>query len=139
MDYQLWVPKKICDKFQIFGTLEDLPKSGRPRDTSTRIDSIILRKSGMDSSKSSRMIKEELSLNVSSRTVQRWQNNKELRSYFAKKKPFISAKNKKARLAFAKLHFHKTQSFWESIIWSDESKFELKNTKRRKRVDSMPK
>ena len=84
------------------------------------------------------MIKEDFSLNVSSRTVQRRLSDKGLRSYFTKKKPFISAKNKKARLAFAKLHFHKTQSFWESIIWSDESKFELKNTKRRKRVWCRP-
>ena len=126
--------KIICDKFKTFSTMENLPKSGRPKATFIRMDRLIWRKFKIDSSKSSRQRREELDLNVSNRTVRRRLNTKGLRSYFGKKKPFISEKNKKARLVFAKLHFNEPLSIWENIVWSDESKFKLGNTKRTKRV-----
>ncbi|KAF2904545.1 hypothetical protein ILUMI_01634, partial [Ignelater luminosus] len=40
----------------------------------------------------------------------------------ARKKPFISKRNRKKRLNFAKLHLKKDQSFWSKVIFSDESK-----------------
>ena len=39
------------------------------------------------------------------------------------KKPLISAKNRKARLKFAKEHLHWTVKDWSKILWTDESKF----------------
>jgi hypothetical protein len=43
----------------------------------------------------------------------------------AAKKPFISAKNRVARLAFAREHLHWTVLQWKQILWSDESRFQL--------------
>jgi hypothetical protein len=41
------------------------------------------------------------------------------------KKPLISAKNRRARVSFAKKHINWTKQQWKEIIWSDESKFSL--------------
>lgn len=43
----------------------------------------------------------------------------------ARNKPFISPKNLKSRLKFAKDHVNKDQSFWNTVIFADESKFNL--------------
>eukprot|EP01133_Synstelium_polycarpum_P027186 gene27186-32745_t len=43
------------------------------------------------------------------------------------KKPFISAVNKKKRVAFAKAHVNWTTEDWKKILWSDKSKFEKVN------------
>lgn len=39
--------------------------------------------------------------------------------------PLVKANQEKARLNFATLHSHKPQSFWENILWTDETKHEL--------------
>ncbi|GFX78499.1 transposable element Tc1 transposase [Trichonephila clavipes] len=46
-------------------------------------------------------------------------------SRVARKKPFISLKNQKKRLDFAKTHQLKTDNFWKKVIFSDESKFNI--------------
>ena len=35
------------------------------------------------------------------------------------------ANHKKARLEFAKMHIDKPLSFWENVLWTDETKLEL--------------
>lgn len=55
-------------------------------------------------------------------------------NFRAKKKPFVSKINRKKRLEFAKLHIDKPQSFWNSILWSDESKFNVFGSDGRIRV-----
>lgn len=42
-----------------------------------------------------------------------------------KKKPFISLKNKKLRFDFAKQHENTPVSYWEDVIFVDESKFNI--------------
>lgn len=43
----------------------------------------------------------------------------------ARKKPFVSEVNRKKRLLFAKEHLDCDGSFWETVLFSDESKFNL--------------
>lgn len=40
-------------------------------------------------------------------------------------KPWISEKNRKARLTFAKEHLAWTANDWKKVLWSDESKFNM--------------
>ena len=37
----------------------------------------------------------------------------------------MNAKHKKDRLEFSKMHIDKPQSFWENVLWTDETKLEL--------------
>ena len=41
----------------------------------------------------------------------------------ARKKPLVSKRNLVSRLKFAKQHVHKDLSFWQNVLWTDESKF----------------
>lgn len=43
----------------------------------------------------------------------------------ARKKPYISSVNRKKRLDFAQKHIDKPLSFWETILFSDKSKFNI--------------
>ncbi|EYC34438.1 hypothetical protein Y032_0001g414 [Ancylostoma ceylanicum] len=41
----------------------------------------------------------------------------------ARKKPFVSRKNRQARMRFAREHLHWTSEDWSKVLFSDESKF----------------
>ena len=43
----------------------------------------------------------------------------------SKEKPLVSDKNVKKRLQFATDHIHKGPHFWNKIVWSDKSKFNV--------------
>jgi hypothetical protein len=70
-------------------------------------------------------IKAELSLDVSSRTIQRRLCEVGLNGRRPAKTPLLSAVNVKKRLKFAQDHISWTVADWSKVIWSDESKFML--------------
>lgn len=51
-------------------------------------------------------------------------------SFLKVKKPFISEKNRLARVAWAKKHKDWTLEQWEKVFWSDESPYCLRFAKR---------
>jgi hypothetical protein len=55
-----------------------------------------------------------------------------------RQKPFISAVNKRKRLYFSKAHIDKPISFWNSVIFFDESKFNVFSSDDRRKVWSKP-
>lgn len=108
--------------------------SRRKKKTSNAEDRLIYRHVRSNPSASTREIAEDLKLNISSRTIRRRIENCGLKSYARKKKPLLRKANIKKRLQFAKKYVNMPLSYWERVIWTDESKFELKNQKRRQRV-----
>ena len=70
-------------------------------------------------------VNNEMGKQMPPKTISRILNKQGFKSTIAKKKPFISKHNRKKRLAFARKHASKDQAFWNSILWSDESKFNL--------------
>jgi hypothetical protein len=62
---------------------------------------------------------------VSPSTVRRTLQKAGLRSCIAAKKAFVNLQQQKRRLAWAKSHADKDSRFSASIVWSDESSFEL--------------
>lgn len=70
-----------------------------------------------------RQLSEEDGVTISESTVRRRLQAGGLHGRRPAKKPFISVKNRKARLEFAKKHLHWTRRQWENVLWSDESKF----------------
>ena len=107
----------------------DRPKCGRPRKTTPRLDKLIRRKSVKDPRKSAIEISRELSevnlCNVSRSTVTRRLHDFGLFGRKSVKKPYISKKNQKARLEFAKQHLNWTVEQWSKVGFSDESKYNL--------------
>ena len=90
-----------------------------------------MRETQRNSSITLRNIVKTLKLNISSRTVRRRLKDVNLKSCLARRKLQINKVHKRKRLAFAKKYVNKPLSFWKKIIWSDESKFELLNKKKK--------
>lgn len=76
---------------------------------------------------------------ATSKTVPNIIHRHGLKGYFAVKKPFISKKNRLKRLEFARLHVNKPDSFWRTILWSDEPKYNIFGSDRHRRVWRKPK
>lgn len=126
--------QKLCNKFEISHQITNLTGRGRKRATSNRDDALIVRQTKVNSNISSSEIKDQLNLNVSTKTIRRRLHEKGLSSRVSIKKPMITLKNKKKRLEFAKKYVDKPISFWKTVVWSDESKFELVGKKKRRKV-----
>lgn len=126
---------QMVSKYKNTGTVSRTPGSGRKKITSAHTDRAIHRFVRANPSTSIRMVKEELALDsVSDRTIRRRIRARGLQSFFKLRKPLLRPANVKKRLEFAKKYVDMPISYWKKIIWTDESKFELKNCKRRKRV-----
>ncbi|XP_065363321.1 uncharacterized protein LOC135956697 [Calliphora vicina] len=70
-------------------------------------------------------VKNELNKTCSAETIRRVLRKHDFNGRVARKKPFINKKNQAARLKFAKEHINKDSSFWEPVIFADESKFNI--------------
>ncbi len=62
-----------------------------------------------------------LSVNTIHRAICRCQ----LKLYHAKRKPYVNMVQKCHRVLWAKAHLKWTVSKWKSVLWSDESKFDI--------------
>ena len=68
---------------------------------------------------------------TSTAPVQRRLHESGLHGWIAAKKPLLKDTNNKKRLAWAKKHEQGTLGRWKSVLWSDESKFEIFGSNRR--------
>lgn len=106
--------------------------TGRPRITNSVVDRNILRSARNNPRLTATDIAREIATPnepiPSIRTIRRRLQTAGLHGRRPVKKPFISAKNRKARLEWAKAHLHWGRKEWSNIIWSDESKYLLFGT-----------
>lgn len=104
-------------------------KRGRPRCTTSVVDRNILRTSRANPRLTATDIVKEISTpgqaNPSIRTVRRRLQDAGLHGRRPVKKPLISKKNRKIRVAWCKAREHWTTRQWSDVLWSDESKFML--------------
>lgn len=119
----------IVKRNRVRGGVFKMPKSGRPRSTTDRLDKIIVRTSKCDPRLTAVDIQRQINTfhgsNIHSATVQRRLRNAGLFGRRPAKKPLVSKKNLKDRLAFAKRHIDWTAEDWRKVVFSDESKFNL--------------
>jgi transposase len=118
---------RLVKKYKSRRGLADKPRTGRPRKSTVRIDRVIKMKSTADPKKTAvdiaREIEEEHDVKMSRYTVARRLKAARLHARVPVKKPWINAKNRKARLNFAKLYRNWTIKDWEKVLWTDESKY----------------
>ena len=62
---------------------------------------------------------------LSVNTVRRYIRKCNLKLYYAKQKPFINNTQKRRRLLWARAHLRWTDAKWKSVLWSDESTFQI--------------
>jgi transposase len=120
---------KILKKFRLTGSVTSALKTGRPRKTNANIDKRIKKLSESDPRMSSDKIKVKICRDydviITDRTVRRRLCEAGLMGRVAVKKPLLSKKNRKARIKFAQQHLHWTTQKWNTVLWSDESKFNV--------------
>lgn len=101
-------------------------KTGRPRKTTPRIDTKIKTMALKNPFYTAVDIKAQLEeLDISVHTVRRRLRDSGLPARKPSKKPFISKKNRTTRLQFAYDHLNWSETRWNSVLFSDESKFNL--------------
>ena len=99
-----WTVSRLCSKYRSTGKLAADNKGGRPRSTTSREDTMIVRSVKKDPWLSSVEIQKQLELPVSDRTIRQRAVEDGLFSRRPARKPLISLKNQKKRLLFATSH-----------------------------------
>lgn len=119
------VISRILSRYRETGSVETTHKGGRPRKSSKREDLLIIRMIKKNPFISLTEIVNDLKLKFSDRTVRRRAVEAGLFSRRPTKKPLVSKKNRLACLKFAKEHINWTVQKWKTVLFSDESKFNL--------------
>ena len=112
--------KKVINAINLFndtGSLSNKKRKSRERKTTPREDPAIARIAKLNPFVGAPKVKEQIAQNLKFdlfvSTIKR----------VARKKPLVSKRNLVSRLKFAKQHVLKDLSFWQNVLWTDESKF----------------
>ena len=132
----------ILKKEKTNGSLADRPIPGRARKTTRREDSLLVRKNKADRFKTAPQIRNEIrrehGIDISISTTQRRLREVGLIGRKPRRKPRLTVKHKKARIAYARAHRDWTPAQWARVIFSDESRFLLYRSDGRVYVRRMP-
>uniref|UniRef100_A0A3Q1EHV3 Transposase Tc1-like domain-containing protein n=1 Tax=Acanthochromis polyacanthus TaxID=80966 RepID=A0A3Q1EHV3_9TELE len=118
--------RRILQRHRETGSACIKKRSGRPSKTNARYDRRLKKLSTMDATDLAKEMATVSECKLSTRNIRRRLNNAGLKGCIAKKKPFVSEKNRKKRLKFAKEHLHWTAEQWSQVVWSDESKYNMR-------------
>ncbi|CAF4700528.1 unnamed protein product [Rotaria magnacalcarata] len=128
------------DKFKL--PLENRPGQGRKKLTTFKEDRYLLNLMKKDRQKSSRQLATDWNSShgksISARTVRRRLFNAGYKSYTVKPKPYRKPSHCSARLKFAKQCSDWNFSDWKTVLFSDESHFEVFNRKNKPFVRRLP-
>lgn len=133
---------KTISRYESTGSNDDKPRSGRPKVTSARQDAMMVREikknSRITAANLSQMVAEVSSIPVSPSTIRRRLHEKDFHGRRPRKVPGLSKKNIQKRYLFALEHKNHDTQYWNSVIWSDESKFDTRNDNCRRLIWRQP-
>lgn len=119
-------------RYQNTGNIIDLPKLGRPRMYSIRDERVLVRQSTINPKLTAAQLsmswKRDSSASIS--TVKRILRRYGLFGRIAAKKPFLTKKQLRARLKWCRSYINCGQDFWNTVIYSDECRIELRSRRR---------
>jgi transposase len=125
-------------KFEQHGIFEDLKRSGRPKALSERnvreLKRLVTGDNRLSVGKITSNLNGSLQKPVSKDTVRRCIRKLGYEYCVKIKKPWLSAKHKKARIEWCKQHQHWTICDWRKVIFSDESTFYVLKRKNQVKV-----
>ncbi|CAF4491485.1 unnamed protein product, partial [Rotaria magnacalcarata] len=116
-------------KYKSTKCIGNLIGRGRKRKTTAHVDRVIQRKIKTNRRKSALAVKielqTELNITVSESTISRRAHEIGLYGRVARKKPLVTKANRGKRVQYARKYREKPLGFWNNVLWSDESKFNL--------------
>lgn len=119
----------IIKRYKNSGTVENQPRSGRPRSLTVRESRELVREVKRNpftsSLKLKKKVQDEFGKDVGRTTIRRYLKREGYSGRIARKKPFISKVNRRKRLNFARQHVDKPLEFWKKVLWTDETKINL--------------
>ena len=109
--------------------MNNLIGRGRKRLTSSRIDRVIHRTIISNRRNSASNVAMDLKNNyqtsITPQTIRNRMHEIGYRGCIARRKPFVKKSNRYKRVLWAREHLSKPKEFWHSVLWSDESKFNI--------------
>lgn len=119
----------IIKKYKMTKCIGNLFGRGRKRKTTATTDRLIQRKLKLNRRKSASMVKteieNELGILLHVDTIRKRAHECGLFGRVARKKPYVNKRSRLKRLRFAKEMLNKPLEYWDRVIWSDESKFNI--------------
>lgn len=130
--------RDIIKRYTDEDRIESIPQKGRPKLLTASDKRLIIRKikkdPGLSAPKLTAELFEETRKKVHPDTVRRALKENGYNGRVARKKPYINEQNRKKRINFAKDYVCKAQSWWNDVIFADESKFNIFGSDGRKMV-----
>ncbi|GFT08590.1 transposable element Tc1 transposase [Trichonephila clavipes] len=134
--------QKFLQKFKNTGMLANNEGRGRKKIMNSITERRVIHQVKIDPKISAPKIaastSNTLGRSVSAETVRRVLRKAGYNGRVARKKPLIGKRNRVKRLKFAKEHILKPQQFWNEVIFSDESKFNIFGSDGRRMVSRKP-
>ena len=116
-------------KYKSTNCIGNIIGKGRKRKTAIHTDRAIHHKIKTNRRVSSSSVKVELQngLNITiSKTTIRWRAHEVgLFGRVARREPYVNKVNRGKRLEYARTYREKPRGFWNHVVWSDESKFNV--------------
>ncbi len=123
---------KVVQTFKKDGTATiSQRRPGRPRKLTPRQERLLMRRVEENRHASSLQLSKEVEsqtgVTISRDTIRRTLQRNGMHGCRPQKKPLLNLRHKKARLEFAR-EFDKDEDYWDSILWSDETKINVFGT-----------
>lgn len=129
----------VVKRYKNENRIENLPRNVNRKILSKMDDRYILRQikqnPKISAPKIASKVKIDLNKDVSAETILRSIRNQGYNGRVARKKPLISEKNRKLRLEFAKNLKNSTFEYWQNVLFTDESKYNVFGSDGRQMVD----
>ncbi len=124
---------KVVQTFKKDGTATIWQRRpGRPRKLTPRQERLLMRRVEENWHASSLQLSKEVEsqtgVTISRDTIRRTLQRNGMHGCRPRKKPLLKPRHKKARLEFARAHADKDEDYWDSILWSDETKINVFGT-----------
>ncbi len=121
---------KVVQTFKKDGTATiSQRRPGRPRKITPRQERLLMRRVEENRHASSLQLSKEVEsqtgVTISHDTIRRTLQRNGMHRCRPRKKPLLKPRHKKARLEFARAHADKDEDYWDSILWSDETKINV--------------
>ncbi len=124
---------KVVQTFKKDGTATiSQRRPGRSRKLTPRQKRLLMRRVEENRHASSLQLSKEVEsqtgVTISRDTIRRTLQRNGMHGCRPRKKPLLKPRHKKARLDFARAHADKDEDYWDSILWSDETKINVFGT-----------